>query len=62
MTRRNHASFFRNIAFGVLLASMFTLLACGARNMPGGGMAGQTSAPAPSPNPPSSMSHSRPHP
>jgi hypothetical protein len=39
MIRHNHAAFWRNIAFGVLLASTITLLACGAsRNMPGGTM------------------------
>ena len=30
MIHSNHASFWRNIALGVLLASTFTLFACGA--------------------------------
>ena len=64
MIRRNHASFWRNIALGVLLASTFTLLACGAsHNMPGGTMPGGTmpggTMPGESPHP---MSHPRPHP
>jgi hypothetical protein len=64
MIRCNHASFWRNIALGVLLASTFTLLACGAsHNMPGSTMPGGTmpggTMPGQSPHP---MSHPRPHP
>jgi hypothetical protein len=43
MIRHSHASFWRNIALGVLLASTITLLACGAsRNVPGSTMPGGT--------------------
>jgi ABC-type multidrug transport system permease subunit len=74
MILRNHPSFWRNIALGVLLASTFTLLACGASHnmpgstmpggtMPGGTMPGGTmpggTMPGQSPHP---MSHPRPHP
>jgi hypothetical protein len=64
MIRRNCASFWQNIALGVLLASTFTLLACGAsHNMPGSTMPGGTmpggTMPGQSPHP---MSHPRPHP
>jgi hypothetical protein len=59
MIRFNHASFWRNIALGVLLTSACTLIACGAsHNMPGGTMPGGT-MPGQSPHP---MSHPRPHP
>ena len=43
MIQHNHESILRNIALGVLLASTFALLACGAaRTMPGGTMPGGT--------------------
>ena len=62
MIHSNHASFWRNIALGVLLASTFTLFACGAsHNMPDGGMPGQSPSPSPNPMPPP-ISHPRPHP
>jgi hypothetical protein len=57
------ASFWRNIAFGLLLASTFTLFACGASHnmpgstMPGGTMPGGTMGQSPNP-----MSHPRRHP
>ena len=64
MIRHNHASFWRNIALGVLLASTVTLLACGAsRNMPGSTMPGGTmpggTGGTMGQHP---MSHPRPHP
>jgi hypothetical protein len=59
----NHASFWRNIALGVLLASTCTLFACGAsHNMPGGTMPGGTMPGGGTMGQSHPMSHPRPHP
>jgi hypothetical protein len=62
MIRRNH-SFCRNIALGMLLASTFTLFACGAaHNMPGSSMPGTMPGGGTMPGQSHPMSHPRPHP